>query len=142
RDTGKCVLSAGWIGTDDRNDPGPGPIGRQFEAVLVRRIEAVIRAGIDLHLDRGAAPDRAIEKGFARRGRRPYILGAHQHEKREAAGPVRWLPLDIAGAGVERDSGAKIALRQGRRPAEAAVADREQRRAAALRPAHEPDAVA
>jgi hypothetical protein len=41
---GERVLSAGRIGTDDRHDPGTGTVGRQFEAIPVRRIEAMIRA--------------------------------------------------------------------------------------------------
>ena len=102
----------------------------------------MIRPGVNLHLDRGAAADRAIEKDFARRRRRPYVLGAHQHQKRGPSRPIRRLPLDIAGAGIERDSGTEIALRQTGRPSEALRADCEQRRAATLRPTGQPNTVA
>src|SRR5205823_10078155 len=78
----------------------------------------------------------------SRRRRCPHILGAHQHEQRDAGGPVGGLPLDITGGGVERDRNPKIALRQVGGPARALRADREQRDPAALRPAEKPDAVA
>ena len=71
RHTGERVLAGDRIGADDRHHPGASAVGRQFEAVLVGRVKGVIGPGVDLRLDRSAAPGHAVEKGFARRQRRP-----------------------------------------------------------------------
>src|SRR5262245_46668689 len=78
-DAGEHVLTRGGIGSDDRHDAGGSPIFRQLASRQIGAVKAVIRSGINLHLDSGGAARCVIHKKLARRSRCPDVLGAEQN---------------------------------------------------------------
>src|SRR5215471_343587 len=101
----------------------------------------VIGAGVHLHFDFGAAGNRAVEKSFAWDRRDPDVFGADQYHERNGSRPRWLLPLLVARSRIEGYRRPKIAPRQLGRPAKALRADREEKSATALRPAHYANAI-
>src|SRR5215470_10296994 len=104
-------------------------------------IEMVIGAGVNLHFDFGAAGNRAVKKSFAWDRRNPDVFGADQYHERNGSRPRWLLPLLVARCRIEGYRRPKIAPRQLGRPAKALRADREEKSATALRPAHYANAI-
>src|SRR6516165_2492254 len=101
----------------------------------------VIGAGINLHFDFGAAGNRAVKKSFAWDRRNPDVFGADQYHERNGSRPRWLLPLLVARCRIEGYRRPKVAPRQSGRPAKALRADREEKSATALRPAHYANAI-
>src|SRR5215472_10943295 len=101
----------------------------------------VIGARINLHFDFGAAGNRAVKKSFAWDRRNPDVFGADQYHERNGSRPRWLLPLLVARCRIEGYRRPKVALRQLGRPAKALRADRKEKSAAALRPAHYANAI-
>src|SRR5215472_12385822 len=137
---GERVLSRCRIRSLDPDNTGSGG-KRHLAARQIGPIEMVIGAGVNLHFDLGAAGTCAVKKSVAWDPRNPDVFGADQYHERDGGRPRWLLPLLVARCRIEGYRRPKVAPRQLARPAKALRADREEKSATALRPAHYANAI-